>query len=138
MSTPPTDEGKGKQLLYSREHSPRPPPLQRPRYTSSPPTAVIKLGDSTPSPMSPNVADDFAVISSPSMPQTLSNENSKLRMEIEPNPEPIINTELPSTPTFRSFTLPSQEAIRVEPVVLIKSKDEPQRSTPLDRYWNKD
>ena len=55
MSTPPADKGKGKQLLYSREDSPRLSPIQRPRYTSSPTTAVIQPGDSTPSPISPNV-----------------------------------------------------------------------------------
>ena len=84
------------------------------------------------SPISPNVANNFAVTSSPSMRRTLSSKNSKLQMEIEPNPEPIINAEPPSIPMFRSLTPPSQEAIRVEPVALIKSKNEPQRSTPLD------
>ena len=72
------------------------------------------------------------------MRRTLSSESSKLRMKIEPNPEPIINKEPSFTPMFQSLTPLSQEAIRAEPVALIKSKDEPRRSTPLDRYWNKD
>jgi hypothetical protein len=138
MTTPPTDKGKGKQLLYSQENSPQPSPIPKPRYTSSPPTAVIQLGDSTPSPISPNVADDFAMTSSAPLRRTLSSESSKLRKEIEANPEPVIKTEPTPTPTLRSPTPPSQQAVRVEPAALIKSEDEPQRSTPLDRYWTED
>ena len=138
MTTPPTDKGKGKQLLYSRENSPKPSPIQRPRYTSSPPTAVIQPGDSTPSPISPNVADDFAMTSSAPLQRTLSSESSKLRKEIEPNPEPVVKTEPTPTPTLRSLTPPSQQVVRVELATLIKSEDEPRRSTPLDRYWTED
>ena len=130
MTTPPIDKGKGKQLLYSRENSPRLSPIQRPQYTSSPPTAVIRPGDSTPSPISPNVADDFAVTSSVPLRRALSSESSKLREEIKPNPEPIIETR-PPTP-------PSQQTVRVEPAALTKSEDEPRRLTPLDRYWTED
>ena len=133
MMTPPTDKGKGKQLLYSREHSPQLPPLQRPRYTSSPQTAVIQPGDSTPSPISPNITDDFAITSSPSMRRTLSSESSKLRMEIEPIPEQLTKTEPSPTPTPSS-----QEAVRVELAALIKSEDKLRRSTPLDQYWIED
>ena len=129
MTTPPIDKGKGKQLFYSRENSPRLSPIQRPRYTSSPPTAVIRPGDSTPSPISPNVAEDFAITSSAPLQRMLSSESSKLRTEIEINPEPIVETE--STP-------PSQHAVREEPAVLIKSEDESRQSTPLDRYWSED
>ena len=138
MTTPPVDKGKGKQLLYSRENSPRLSPIQRPRYTSSPPTAVIRPGDSTPSPISPSVADDFAVTSSVPLRRTLSSESSKLRKEIELNPEPIIRTESPLAPTPRPPTPPSQQAVRVELAALTKSEDESRRSTPLDRYWNED
>ena len=138
MTTPPIDKGKGKHLLYSREGSPRLSPIQRPRYTSSPPTAVIRPGDSTPSPISPNVADDFAVTSSVPLRRTLSSESSKLRKEIELNPEPVIRTESPLAPTPRLPTPPSQQAVRVEPAALIKSEDEPRRLTPLDRYWTED
>ena len=130
MTTPPTDKGKGKQLLYSRENSPRLSPIQRPRYTSSPPTAVIRPGDSTPSPISPNVADNFTVTSSAPLRRTLSSESSKLRKEIEPSPEPI--------DTIRSLTPPSQQAVRIEPTALTKSEEGPQRLTPLDRYWTED
>ena len=130
MTTPPTDKGKGKQLLYSQENSPRPSPIQRPRYTSSPPTAIIRPGDSTPSPISPNVANDFAMISDAPLRRTLSSESSKLRKEIEPNPEPIVET--------RSPTPPNQQAVRVEPAALTQSEEEPRRSTPLDRYWTED
>ena len=91
-----------------------------------------------PSPISPNVVDDFTVTLSPSMRRTLSSKSSKLQMEIEPHPEPIINAEPSSTPIFQSPTPLSQEAIRVELVALIKNKDEPRQSTPLDRYWNED
>ena len=138
MTTPPIDKGKGKQLLYSREDSPRLSPIQRPRYTSSPPTAVIRPGDSTPSPISPNVANDFAVTSSVPLRRTLSSESSKLRKEIELNPEPIIRTKSPLAPTPRLPTPPSQQAVRVEPAALIKSEDESRRLTPLDRYWTED
>ena len=138
MTTPPTDKGKGKQLLYSRENSPRPSPIQRPGYTSSPPTAVIQLGDSTPSPISPNVADDFAMTSSAPLRRTLSSESSKLRKEIEPNPEPVVKTEPTPTPTLRSPTPPSQQVVWVEPATLMKSEDELRRTTPLDRYWTED
>ena len=126
MATPPTDKGKGKQLLYSRENSPRPAPIQRPRYTSSPSTAIIRPGDSTPSPISPNVADDFAVTSSAPLRRTLSSESSKLQEEIEP------------IDTVRSPTPPSQQAVRVEPAALTKREEEPRRLTPLDRYWTED
>ena len=130
MTTPPTDKGKGKQLLYSRENSPRLSPIQRPRYTSSPPTAVIQPGDSTPSPISPNVAGDFAMTSSVSLRRTLSSESSKLREEIKPNPEPIVETR-PPTPL-------GQQTVREGPAVLTKSEDESRRLTPLDRYWTED
>ena len=130
MTTPPTDKGKGKQLLYNRESSPRLAPIQRPRYTSSPPTAVIRPGDLTPSPISPNVADNFAVTSSAPLRRTPSSESSKLREEIELNPEPIIRTE-PPTPS-------SQQAVRIEPAALTKKEDEPRRLTPLDQYWTED
>ena len=133
MTTPPTDKGKGKQLLYSRENSPRLPPIQRPRYTSSPLTAVIQPGDSMPSPISPNVADDFAITSSVPLRRTLSSKSSKLRKEIELNPEPIVETEPSSIPPP-----PSHEVVRVEPAAVTKSEDEPRRSTPLDRYWTED
>ena len=138
MTTPPTDKGKGKQLLYSRENSPRPSPIQQPQYTSSPPTAVIQLGDSMPSLISPNVADDFAMTSSAPLRRTLSSESSKLRKEIEPNPESVVKTEPSPTPILRSPTPPSQQAVRVELAALIKSEDESRRSTPLDRYWTED
>ena len=138
MTTPPTDKGKGKQLLYSRENSPRLSPIQRPRYTSSPPTAVIRPGDSTPSPISPNVTNDFAMTSNVPLRRTMSGESSKLRKEVEPNPEPIIRTESPPTPAPRPSTTPSQQAVRVEPAVLTRSEDEPRRFTPLDRYWTED
>ena len=45
MTTPPTDKGKGKQLLYSRETSPRPSPIQRPRYTSSVTLILVRSDD---------------------------------------------------------------------------------------------
>ena len=138
MTTPPTDKGKGKQLLYNRENSPKPSPIQRPRYTSSPPTAVIQPGDSTPSPISPNAADDFAMTLSAPLRRTLSSESSKLRKEIEPNPEPVVKTEPTPTPTLRSPTPPSQQVVRVNPATLIKREDELRRSTPLDRYWTED
>ena len=105
MTTPPIDKGKGKQLLYSQESSPRLSPIQRPRYTSSPPTAVIRPGDSTPSPISPNVADDFAVTSSVPLRRTLSSESSKLRKEIEKMKTPAMGL----TATVRSLLL----AVRV-------------------------
>ena len=130
MTTPPTDKGKGKQLLYNRENSPRPSPIQRLRYATSPPTAVIWPGDSTPSPISPNVTNDFAVTSSTPLRRMLSNESSKLREETELNPEPIVET--------RSPTPPGRQAVRVEPAALTKSEDEPRRLTPLDRYWTED
>ena len=130
MTTPPIDKGKGKQLLYSRENSPRLSPIQRPRYTTSPPTAVIRPGDSTPSPISPNVADDFATISSAPLRRTTSSKSSKLREEIEPNPEPMDTTRTP--------TPPSQQVVRVEPAALTKSEEERRRLTPLDRYWTED
>ena len=130
MTTPPTDKDKGKQLLYGRENSPRPAPIQRPRYTSSPPTAVIRPGDSTPSPISPNVADDFTATSSAPLRRTLSSESSKLREEIKSNPEPI--------DTIRSPTPPSQQAVRIEPAALMKNEEEPRRLTPLDQYWTED
>ena len=130
MTTPPIDKGKGKQLLYSRENSPRLSPIQRPRYTSSPSTAVIRPGDSTPSPISPNVANDFVVTSNVPVRRTLSSESSKLREEIKPNPEPIVETR-PPTP-------PSQQTVREEPAVLTKSEDESRRPTPLDQYWTED
>ena len=138
MTTPPTDKGKGKQLLYNQEDSPRPSPIQQPRYTSSPPTAVIQPGDSTPSPISPNVADDFTMTSSAPLRRTLSSESSKLRKEIEPNPEPIVKTEPSPTPILRAPTPPNQQAVQEEPAALIKSEDEPQRPTPLDWYWTED
>ena len=138
MTTPPTDKGKGKQLLYSRENSPKPSPIQRPRYTSSPPTAVIQPGDSTPSPISPNITDNFAITLSPSLRRTLSSESSKLRTEIELKPEPVIKTKQPPTPPIRPSIPPSQEAVWAEPAALIKSEEEPRRSTPLERYWNED
>ena len=125
MTTPPIDKGKGKQLLYSKENSPRPSPIQRPRYTSSPPTAVIQPGDSTPSPISPNIADDFAMTSSAPLRRALSSESPRLRKEIESNPEPIIRTESPPTPTPRSPSPPSQQVVRVEPAALTMRKDEP-------------
>ena len=130
MTTPPTDKGKGKQLLYSQENSPRLSPIQRPRYTSSPPTAVIRPGDSTPSPISPSVADDFTMTSSVPLRRTLSSESSKLREEIEPKPESIVET--------RSPTPPSQQAVRVEPAALTTSEDKPRQLTSLDRYWTED
>ena len=130
MTTPPTDKGKGKQLLYSRENSPRPSPIQRPRYTSSPPTAVIRPGDSTPSPISPNVANDFAITASVPLQRALSSESSKLREEIEPNPEPIA--------MIKSPTPPSPQAVRIEPAAPTTSEEGPRRLTPLDRYWTED
>ena len=138
MMTPPIDKGKGKQLLYSRENSPRLSPIQRPRYTSSPPTAIIRPGDSTPSPISPNIADDFAVTSSTPLRRTLSSESSKLRKEIELNPEPIVGTKSPLAPTPRLPTPPSRQAVWEEPAALIESGDESRRLTPLDRYWTED
>ena len=138
MTTPPTDKGKGKQLLYSRESSPRPSPIQRPRYTSSPPTAVIWLGDSTPSPISPNVTDDFAVTLSAPLRRMLSSESSKLRKEVEPNPKPIVRTEFSPMPTLRPPTPLHQQAVRVKPAVLTKSEHESRRLTPLDQYWTED
>ena len=138
MTTPPTDKGKGKQLLYSRENSPRLSPMQRPRYTSSLPTAVIRPGDSTPSLISPNAASDFAMTSSVPLQRTLSSESSKLRKEVEPNPEPIVRTKSSPISTVRPPTPLSQQAVRVEPAVLTKSEDEPRRLTPLDRYWTED
>ena len=138
MTTPSTNKGKGKPLLYSRENSPRLPPIQRPRYTSSPPTAIIRPGDSTPSPISPNIADDFAVTSGALLRRTLSSESSKLREEIELNPEPIVRAKSPLAPTPRLPTPPSQQAVRVRPAALIKGKDEARRLTPLDQYWSED
>ena len=138
MTTPPIDKGKGKRLLYSRENSPRLSPIQQPQYTSSLPTAVILPGDSTPSPISPNVAEDFTMTSSAPLRRTLSSESSKLRTEIEINPEPIVGTESTPTPVPRLPTPPSQHAVRVEPAVLIKSEDGSRRSTPLDQYWSED
>ena len=137
MTTPPTDKGKGKQLLYSQENSPRLSPIQRPQYTSSPLTAVIRPGDLTLSLISPNVADDFAVTTSAPLRRTLSSESSKLRKEIGTDPEPIVEIELIPTPTPRLPT-PSQQAVRVEPAALTKSEEESQRLTPLDRYWTED
>ena len=138
MTTPPIDKGKGKQLLYNQESSPRLSPIQRPRYTSSPPTAVIQPGDSTPSPIPPNVADNFAMISSVPLRCTLSSESSKLQKEVELNPEPIIRTKSPPISTLRTPTPPSQQAVRVEPAALIKDEDKSRQLTPLDQYWTED
>ena len=138
MTAPPIDKGKGKQLLYSRENSPRLSPIQRPQYTSSPPTAVIQPGDSTPSPISLNVAGDFAMTSNAPLQRTLSNESSQLRKEVEIDPEPIMETEPIPASILRLPTPLSQQAVRVEPAILIKSEDELRRSTPFDRYWNED
>ena len=91
-----------------------------------------------PSLISPNVTDDFAMTSSALLRHTLSSESSKLRKETESNPEPIIKTKSPPTSTLRSPTPPSQQAVRVEPAALMKSESEPQRTTPLDRYWTED
>ena len=76
------------------------------------------------------MADDFAMTSSAPLRHTLSSESSKLREEIELNPEPINK--------IRSPTPPSQQAVRVKPAALTKSEDEPRRLTPLDRYWTED
>ena len=70
------------------------------------------------------------------MPSDL--ESSKLRREIELNPEPIIRTKSPLAPTPQLLTPPSQQAVRVEPAALIKGEDESRRLTPLDRYWTED
>ena len=76
--------------------------------------------------------------SSAPLRRMLSSESSKLRKEVEPNPEPIVRTKSSPISTVRPPTPPSQQAVRVEPAVLTKSEDEPQRLTPLDRYWTED
>ena len=76
--------------------------------------------------------------SSASLRRTLSNESSKLRKEVKTDPESIVETEPTPTSIQRLLTPLSKRAVRVEPAALIKSKGEPRRSTPLDRYWNED
>jgi hypothetical protein len=137
MTTPPTNQGK--QLLYNQENRPQPSPLQQPRHMTTPPTAVIQPGAATPSPISPNAAQNFGMTPGPSIHRTLSSESSKRQTESEPNPKPSIKPKRPLTSVKikQTPTPPIQEVTWVELVTLTRAVEEP-RSTPLEWYWNED
>jgi hypothetical protein len=71
----------------------------------------------TPSPISPNVAQDFITgLSSPAIRRTLSGEYADQHAQPRPTPESSVKVE-------RSPTPPIQEATWEEPVALIKEEE---------------